>query len=121
MLSKSKTLTGIEFDPTGTINGTFSNQQTIALAQAAMATVQNEGGLVSSGNNNYSLSVNAGLETIGLARKDGMGTILGGSLESSNVDTAVELSDMILAQRAFEENSRVITVESQDLQTLTQL
>ena len=115
------TLTGIEFDPTGTINGTFSNEQTIALAQVAMATVRNEGGLISSGNNNYSLSVNSGTETIGLADKNGMGTIVAGSLESSNVDTAVELSNMILAQRAFEENSRVITVESQDLQTLTQL
>jgi flagellar hook protein FlgE len=115
------TLTGIAFDSTGTIQGTFTNGQTIALAQVAMATVENEGGLNSVGSNYYSTSINSGAETIGLAAQNGVGTVEGGSLEGSNVDLTVELSNMIIAQRGFEVNARVITVESQNLQTLTQL
>jgi flagellar hook protein FlgE len=115
------TLTGIAFDETGKIQGTFSNGQTIALAQVAMATVENEGGLNNVGSNYYSQSINSGAETIGLAGQNGAGTIEGGSLEGSNVDLTVELSNMIIAQRGFEVNARVITVESQNLQTLTQL
>jgi flagellar hook-basal body protein len=115
------TLTGLAFDSTGKIDGTFSNGQTIALAQVAMATVENPGGLNSVGRNYYSLSPNTGAETIGLAGSNGMGIITGGSLEGSNVDLTVELSNMIIAQRGFEVNARVITVDSQNLQTLTQL
>jgi flagellar hook-basal body protein len=115
------TLSNLAFDSTGTINGTFSNGQTIALAQTAMATVENEGGLNNVGTNYYTTSVNSGAETIGLAGQNGVGTIVGGSLEGSNVDLTTELSNMIIAQRGFQVNARVITVESQNLQTLTQL
>jgi flagellar hook protein FlgE len=115
------TLSSIAFDSTGTINGTYSNGQTVAIAQVAMATVENEGGLTSVGNNYYSTSTNSGAETIGTAGSNGMGTIEGGSLEGSNVDLTTELSNMIIAQRGFETNARVITVENQDLQTLAQL
>lgn len=114
-------LTGLAFDSTGTIQGTFSNGKTIPVAQLAMASVENEGGLSNSGTNYYSTSVNSGVETIGLAGSNGMGTITGGALESSNVDLTIELSNMIIAQRGFQLNSRVVTVESQNLQTLTQL
>jgi flagellar hook protein FlgE len=115
------TLSSLAFDETGTINGTFSNGQTIALAQVAMASVENEGGLNSVGTNYYTPSVNSGAETIGLAGQNGLGTVVGGSLEGSNVDLTTELSNMIIAQRGFQVNARVITVESQNLQTLTQL
>jgi flagellar hook protein FlgE len=73
------------------------------------------------GNDYYQTSTNSGAETIGTAGSNGMGTIDGGSLETSNVDLTTELTNMIIAQRGFESNARVITVESQDLQTLTQL
>jgi flagellar hook-basal body protein len=115
------TLTDLAFDSTGTIQGTFTNGQTIALAQVAMATVENEGGLTSTGDNYYQTSVNTGVETIGLAGSNGVGTIEGGSLESSNVNLTTELTNMIIAQRGFEVNARVVTVESQNEQTLTQL
>jgi flagellar hook protein FlgE len=115
------TLTNLAFDSTGKINGTFSNGQTIALGQVAMATVENEGGLQAVGTNYYSQSTNSGALTIGLAGSNGAGTIEGGALEGSNVDLTVELSNMIIAQRGFQTNARVITVENQDLQTLAQL
>jgi flagellar hook protein FlgE len=114
-------LTGLSFDATGTINGSFSNGQVVALAQVAMATVLNPSGLNSVGSNYYTASPAAGAETIGTAGSNGMGTITGGALENSNVDLTVELSNMIIAQRGFQVNARVITVESQNLQTLTQL
>jgi len=115
------TLSSLAFDATGKIQGTFSNGQTIALGQLAMATVENEGGLNKVGDNYYSTSINSGAETIGLAGQNGVGTIQGGSLEGSNVDLTVELTNMIIAQRGFQVNARVVTVESQNLQTLVQL
>jgi flagellar hook protein FlgE len=115
------TITNLAFDSTGKINGTFSNGQTIALGQVALATVENEGGLQAVGTNYYSQSTNSGALTIGLAGSNGAGTIEGGALEGSNVDLTVELSNMIIAQRGFQTNARVITVENQDLQTLAQL
>jgi flagellar hook-basal body protein len=115
------TLSSLAFDSTGKINGTFSNGQTIALGQVAMASVENEGGLINVGNDYYQQSTNSGAETVGTAGSNGLGTITGGALEGSNVDLTVELSNMIIAQRGFQTNARVITVESQDLQTLAQL
>lgn len=115
------TLQSISFDQTGTIQGTFSNGQTTALGQVVLASFENEGGLTSVGDNYYTTSPNTGAVTVGLAAQNGFGTIQGGSLEGSNVDLTVELTNMIIAQRGFEMNSRVITVENQNLQTLTQL
>src|SRR6185369_7305774 len=64
-------LTGLSFDATGTVNGSFSNGQTVALAQVAMATVLNPGGLNSVGSNYYSMSPASGAETIGTAGSNG--------------------------------------------------
>jgi len=114
-------LSGIAFDATGTIQATFSNGQTIAMAQVAMATVENEGGLQNVGANYFQTSINSGAETIGLAASNGVGKIEGSALEGSNVNLTTELTNMIIAQRGFQVNARVITVESQNLQTLVQL
>jgi flagellar hook protein FlgE len=114
-------LQSISFDTTGTIQGQFSNGQTTALGQVLMASFENEGGLNAVGTNYYTTSSNTGAVTLGLANKNGMGAIEGGSLEASNVDLTVELSNMIIAQRGFDVNSRVISVENANLQVLTQL
>ncbi len=114
-------LQSISFDSTGTINGTFSNGQTTALGQVALANVENEGGLDKVGSNYYQLSTNSGKEVVSTAGKNGLGTIEGGTLELSNVDLTTELSNMILAQRGFDVNSRVIAVENANLQVLVQL
>jgi len=115
------TLQSISFDSTGTIQGKFSNGQTTALGQVLLASFENEGGLNSVGTNYYSTSSNSGAITLGLGNMNGMGAIEGGSLEASNVDLTVELSNMIIAQRGFDVNSRVISVENANLQVLTQL
>jgi len=115
------TLTSLSFDETGTIQGQFSNGQTTALGQVLMASVENINGLEQVGDNYYQAGPNAGAQTLGLAGKNGMGTIQGGYLENSNVDLTTELSNMIIAQRGFDVNSRVIAVENANLQVLTQL
>jgi flagellar hook protein FlgE len=115
------TLTSLSFDETGTIQGQFSNGQTTALGQVLMASVENINGLDQVGDNYYQAGPNAGAQTLGLAGKNGMGSIQGGYLENSNVDLTTELSNMIIAQRGFDVNSRVIAVENANLQVLTQL
>jgi flagellar hook protein FlgE len=114
-------LQSIQFDETGTIQGTFSNGQTTALGQVILAEPNNPDGLNNVGDNYYSTSPNAGPVFVGTAGQLDLGTVQGNTLELSNVDLSVELSNMIIAQRGFETNARVISVESADMQTLTQL
>ncbi len=114
-------LQSVNFDATGTIQGTFSNGQTSAIGQVIIAMPNNPDGLNSVGNNYYQASANSGAMFVGFAGQDGVGTIQGDTLELSNVDLTTELSNMIIAQRGFDVNSRVIAVENANLQVLSQL
>jgi len=115
------TLQSVDFDQTGTLVGSFSNGEKADLAQVVLASVSNEGGLSNTGNNHFQVSSNSGSLQVGLAGQNGLGTITGDSVENSNVDLTVELSNMIVAQRGFETNARVISVVNSELQTLSQL
>jgi flagellar hook protein FlgE len=115
------TLQSLSFDKTGTIQGVFSNGKTFALGQVVLTTVTNDEGLESVGNGYYSQTASSGPSFTGLAGTSNLGTIDGSSLENSNVDLTVELSNMIIAQRGYESNARVISVVNSTLQTLTQL
>jgi flagellar hook protein FlgE len=114
-------LQSLSFDGTGTINGTFSNGQVTALGQVILAEPNNPDGLASVGNNYYQTSPNSGPMFVGTAGQLDLGTVQGDTLELSNVDLTVELSNMIIAQRGFDVNSRVISVENSNLQILSQL
>jgi flagellar hook protein FlgE len=114
-------LQGISFDPTGVIGGVFSNGQTVGLAQVALEQVQNPDGLSQTGNNDYTLSPNAGPSQVGQAGQGNFGTIQDDSLEGSNVDLTTELSNMILAQRSFDTDSRMIAVVNEMMDTLDHL
>jgi flagellar hook-basal body protein len=114
-------LQGVQFDATGTIQGTFTNGQTSAIGQVVMAMPNNQQGLTKIGSNYYQQSSNSGPMFVGFAGQDGVGTIQGNTLELSNVDLTTELSNMIIAQRGFDVNSRVISVENSNLQILSQL
>jgi len=114
-------LAGLQFDVEGRILGTFTNQQTIAIGQVAIAMPNNPEGLAKVGSNYYNLTANTGPLYVGKPGTDGTGTIVGNSLESSNVDLTVELSNMIIAQRGFEVNARVIAVTNSTMQTTVQL
>jgi flagellar hook protein FlgE len=112
------TLTGVSFNSTGGIVGNFSNGQTLVVAQLAMSTFSNAEGLASVGDNMFQQTDNSGIAQVQTAGANGAGTIQGGALESSNVDLTVELTNMILAQRMFESNAKVITTASSLLSTL---
>jgi flagellar hook-basal body protein len=114
-------LQSVQFDSTGKIVGSFSNGQTQNLAQVAVATVNNEGGLSAQGEGHYQTTANSGSIQLSLAGSNGTGTIAGDSLEGSNVDLGIELTNMIIAQKGFDTNARMITTVSQDLQTIAQL
>ncbi len=115
------TLQNISFDSTGTIVGSFTNGQNLDLAKVAMATVNNQDGLNNIGNDYYQATASSGASQVGLAGQNGIGTIQGAALEGSNVDLSIELTNMIIAQKGFDTNARMMTVVNQNLQTIAQL
>jgi len=97
----------------GTIAGVFSNGQTLAVGQLALASFANLQGLMSSGSNNYQATLASGQPTIGAPNTGGLGSITGSSLEQSNVDIATEFSSLILAQRDYQANAQTVTTLDQ--------
>lgn len=114
-------LQGMTIDTTGIIQGAFSNGRTIALAQLALAQVMNPEGLSHAGANEFAPAANSGALRIGFGAQDGFGKVLSGSLEDSNVDLSVELSNMIIAQRGFATNARMISVVNETMDTIDHL
>ncbi len=112
------TLSNITIGQDGTISGSFTNGQQKTLAQVALATFQNEGGLHRLGGNAFQQTANSGLAQIGSAASGRYGAIVSGSLEQSNVSLADEFTKMIVAQRAFEANTRGISTADQNMQTV---
>ncbi len=115
------TLESFKIDANGVITGVYSNGQSQKLAQVALANFSNPGGLSKLGRNLYQESNNSGISQIGQAGTGGRGTIAPGSLEMSNVDLAKEFTDMIVTQRGFQANSRIITTSDEMLQELVNL
>lgn len=96
-------------DGQGVITATFSNGNTQQLGQVAVATVANADGLERIGGNLYSATQASGLASLGVAGTGGRGDVEGSSLEQSNVDISAEFSNLIVAQRAFQANSKTVT------------
>jgi flagellar hook protein FlgE len=97
----------------GSIIATFGAGQTVAVAQLALATFNNPKGLVKMGSSRYGESQSAGIQNVGVAGTGGRGTLIGSALEQSNVDIAQEFTQMILAQRGYQANSKTITVSDE--------
>ena len=114
-------LVNISVDARGVITGYFSNGVTRSLAQIALATFSNPGGLVRNGANNYSESSNSGAAVIGFAGGTTSSTLTPGTLEASNVDISQEFTDMIIAQRGYQANARVISTADEMLNELVNL
>jgi flagellar hook protein FlgE len=110
-----------QIDQDGTIVGVFSNQQKLALGKLALANFTNPTGLEKIGATAFAETSNSGLPQVGIAGSGGRGTLLGANLEMSNVDLAEEFTSMIIAQRGFQANSRVITTSDQMLQELVDI
>ncbi len=105
----SGSLLDFSIGPDGTIEGSFSNGQNLALGQLVLATFANNNGLSREGENEFQATQSSGLPVIGAPGSSGRGSITGGALELSNVDIATEFSRMIITQRGYSANARVVT------------
>lgn len=114
------TFTGYQVLTDGTVQGQFSNEQTLDLGQVAVANFANSQGLIQVGDNDYLASYASGAAVIGQGGTGGRGTITGGSVENSNVDLSAEFANMIVAQQGYEANSKVLTTFDQLAQTVLQ-
>jgi flagellar hook protein FlgE len=114
-------LTTFSVSEGGEIVGVFSNGLNRTLGQIALAKFLNPGGLLKMGQSLYAPSANSGLAQVGLPGQDGRGQVAAGYLEMSNVELAKEFTSMIIAQRGFQANSRVITTSDEMLQDLVNL
>ena len=93
----------------GLVLAQYSDGEQKVVGQLAMAAIRNPESLIAVGNNNYQLSARSALPAIGVPGSGGRGIILGGATEASTVDIAKEFTDLIVLQRGFQANSRVIT------------
>lgn len=105
----------------GVITGSFTNGKTLAIGELALATFANPGGLADQGNLMYRSTANSGQANLGAPGTGGRGSLIGGSLEGSNVDLATQLTDLIVAQEAYQANTKVVSTTASNLQALTQM
>jgi flagellar hook protein FlgE len=115
------TLESFTVGASGIITGVFSNGESLNLGQLAMANFSNPAGLSSIGNNQYSMTNVSGVAQISTANSTGMGAISAGYLEQSNVDLATELTNMIVTERSFQANTKVVSTTDDMLNDLIQM
>jgi len=122
----------ITINPDGTITALHSyigtttpapDDKIVTLGQVAVANIQNQDALVMEGNSYYRASPNTGNITYEVpgSKGSGTGSLVAGALEMSNVDLANEFSDMIITQRGFQANTKIISVVDQMLEELVNL
>jgi flagellar hook protein FlgE len=117
----SGSLQSLSIGGMGEITGIFSNGQNKNLAQIAVALFKNPSGLSNYGNSLYGESNNSGVAIIGTSDSGGRGEIISGTLEMSNVDLAKEFANMIISQRGFQANSKIISASDEMLMDLVRL
>ncbi|MGA8109918.1 MAG: flagellar hook-basal body complex protein, partial [Acidobacteriaceae bacterium] len=115
------TLTGYSILSDGTVEGQFSNNQTLSLGKLAVASFANPQGLTELGGNDFQATFASGTPNIGQAGAGGNGTITGGAVEESNVNLSTEFANMIVAQQTYEANAKVLTTMDQVSQATIQL
>lgn len=115
------TLQSVSVDEDGVLTGRFSNGQVQELYVLALADFASPWGLKRNGGNLFSQTRDSGEALIGRAKTGRLGSISGNSLESSNVDMANEMVEMIQTQRGFQANSKVITTTDTMLSEIIQL
>ncbi|HED65192.1 MAG TPA: flagellar hook-basal body complex protein [Planctomycetes bacterium] len=106
-------LSSMEVLADGSIQGFYTNGQTKVLGNFGITTFTNEEALESVGGNYFRGTANSGARTLGAGATNTAGEVVGGALETSNVDTAEEFVRLIQAQRGFQANARVVTVQDQ--------
>jgi flagellar hook protein FlgE len=111
-------LTTFTISSDGVITGLFTNGLTRPIGQIAMAIFPNPGGLERMGTNLWRNTNNSGVPVYGQPRANGRGSINSGFLEQSNVDIGNEFTELIVTQRGFQANTRVVTTVDEMLQDL---
>ncbi len=106
-------LANLEALADGSILGSYTNGQSQVLGTFGIATFQNDEGLEDVGGNYYRATANSGARVLGGGNQARAGEVVGGALETSNVDTAEEFVRLIQAQRGFQANARVVTVQDE--------
>ena len=115
------TLKSYTLSKDGTLVGSFSNGASQAIGRVVLATFSNPGGLEKAGSSGYKSTFNSGIATIGTPGSGSLGSLQAGALEMSNVDLSQEFTNLIVAQRGFQANARIITTSDEVLQELTNL
>jgi flagellar hook protein FlgE len=113
--------TSFAVSSTGEITGTTATGTVTQLGQVAITTFSNENGLIRVGENDYTAGTNVGTATTGAAGTGQAGTITSGALEGSNVDLTAQMVNLIDYQADYQANSKSITTDSTDLQTVVNL
>ncbi|MEF9944516.1 MAG: flagellar hook-basal body complex protein, partial [Burkholderiaceae bacterium] len=114
-------LSGYSISPDGTVLGRYTNGQTRAQGQIALADFENPQGLVNLGGNLWAESSESGQPRVAAPKSGTLGELKAGALEESNVDLTEELVKMISAQRVYQANAQTITVQDQLMQTLVNI
>ncbi len=105
----------------GIIQGVFSNGVVQALGRISVALVPNENGLIAAGNNLFYEGPSSGNAQVAFANVGGRGEIRSGQIETSNVDLSEEFTRLVVTQRGFQANARVVTTSDEMLQELVNL
>jgi flagellar hook protein FlgE len=111
-------LSSFNIEASGAITGVFTNGLTRTLGQVALALFPNAAGLERTGSNLLRETDNSGLPVIGTPGTNGRGSLNAGFLEQSNVDISTEFTDLIVTQRGFQANTKVVTTVDEMLQDL---
>ncbi|KXU95718.1 flagellar biosynthesis protein FlgE [Caballeronia megalochromosomata] len=114
-------LTGFTVGGDGTLTGNYSNGETKALGQIAVANFNNQNGLQDLGGNVYAQTSASGAPQVGVPGSTNHGTLQGGAVENSNVDLTSELVNLITAQRNYQANAQTIKTQQTVDQTLINL
>ncbi|GAA0562620.1 flagellar hook protein FlgE [Halomonas salifodinae] len=117
----SGTLVGITIQEGGTVMRNYSNEQSKAAGQIVLASFRNPEGLKAEGDNGWVATEASGQELVGTPGSGVLGAIQSGAVETSNVDMARELVEMIVTQRAYQANSQTIKTQDEVLQTAINL
>ncbi|MDR5875298.1 flagellar hook protein FlgE [Halomonas sp. CUBES01] len=117
----SGSLVGVTIEDDGSIMRNYSNEESRAAGQIALVSFRNPEGLSPDGDNLWTATGSSGQELVGAPGTGQRGLIEPGAVETSNVDMAGELVDMIVAQRAYQANSQTISTQDELLQTIINL
>lgn len=114
-------LNSISIGQNGQLTAVYSNGDNVAVGQLAVATVLNPSSMQDLGNNTFGVTSATSIPSIGVPGTGSRGTVTGGALESSTVDIATEFTNLLIYERGYQANSKVITTEDQVLQTTLSL